>query len=205
MHPVSRTAVLAGPAALLILLLAGASTTALDAADLAVTAQGRLTATTDAALIASASGDWRLEVLEVHGGWQLAAADLALSGPDGSRRILRDVAGTAFLVADSGRLIAITDVCDGACPTRVQVLDAAGRELWAQDVGGLCDPALSSDGASLVWRHREGTSRLDLQTLTTTSIPPAPPSPPGRATVSPASRRRIPTRWPSSGVPTSLG
>lgn len=155
-----------------LLTLAGVPAHARDAADLAVSAQGRLAAAAGPAALTSPSGAWHLEVLAVRGGWQLAAADLAITGPDTPRRTLPDVAGTAFLITDAGRLVAISDVGDGACPTRVRVLDAAGQELWAQDVIGLCDPALASDGGSVVWRQHGGATNLDLAALTTTAHPP---------------------------------
>ncbi len=142
------------------------------APDLAVSAQGRLVTAGAPAQVVSPLGGWTLDISFTRVGWQLSAADLVVTSPAGHRHVLHDVAGTAFLVSDVGRVVAITDVCDGACASRLRVLDLAGAELSARDVAGFSEPVLSSDGAALGFRHVDGVSVLDLTTLATTGYPP---------------------------------
>jgi len=163
----SRTA----RAALTTFLLLGAISAFAATDEVSVSAQGRLMTTAAPGRIASPSGAWRAEIVVTRAGWQLGGADLVVTSPTGERHHLRDVDGSAFLISDTGRLVAITDVCDGACPTRVRVLDQRGRELASRDVAGLTDPVLSSDGTNLAYRHRDGVTVLDLTTLAATEHP----------------------------------
>ncbi len=159
------------PVAVLALLLAITLAAPAAAGELAVSAQGRLMPAGAPAPASSPGGGWTVDAAYVRAGWQLGAADLVITGPGGRRHVLRDVAGTAFLVTDDGLLVAITDVCDGACPSRVRILDLAGRELAGWDVAGLSDPVLAGDGRALAFRHREGVTVVDLATFATTTHP----------------------------------
>jgi murein DD-endopeptidase MepM/ murein hydrolase activator NlpD len=157
-------------AAVALLGVALTVSTALGAAD-AVTSQGMIIRDRDASLRVSPLGTARIEVELAAGvGGRIEAAIVAAT-EDGVESSLGVVPGTAFFVSDVGRIVAIEPSETRAIPGVIRVLDLDGREAAAVRAPGLTDPALSSDGASLVYGTADAVTVMDLTTLEATTHP----------------------------------
>ena len=96
---------------------------------------------------------------------------IGITAEDGSRYLIPRVAGSAFLVSDLGRIVAIDTRDSTVVPSRITVLDLRGRTLRELDVDVLTDPALSADGTHLAYRERGGVAVLNLRTLEVSTHP----------------------------------
>lgn len=114
---------------------------------------------------------WALDVSPVVADLTYIESDLRLESKNGVVHHLPGVAGTGFLVSKYGQVITTEATHSEAVPVRVRVLSPDGQVQLEQEVLGLTDPALSSDGDQLVLRTRKNTAVLDLESFETTHYP----------------------------------
>ena len=134
------------------------------AAAAAVSPQGILLGTEESGWTVSPAGDFRMEVQVVGGDFHRIVADLRVIGPGGAEQRLRGIEGTAFLVADAGRVVVLTHDHPKHIPDRIEVFDLTGRRTIDERVFAVSDAVLASDGRGLACRTREGVLLLDLST-----------------------------------------
>jgi len=81
------------------------------------------------------------------------------------------VNGDGFYLAENGRLVVLDECPLPSIPSRVQVFEADGREVWSGNLLAPAAPSLSSDGLTFVAGVKDGTCVLDLERLTETRLP----------------------------------
>ncbi len=145
----------------LLLPTAGAS----DVPPFTVNAQGIFVEQGSEHMVHSPGGVYHLE-LDRPARPEAGLFRLTLVGPDGARHGLPDCRGTGCLVSDAGDVVTIDGADLSPYPSQIAAFDARGRERWRAEVRGLADATLSSGGALLAYRTRNGAECVDLSTFT---------------------------------------
>ncbi len=134
------------------------------AATAAVSPQGTLLDAQESGWAVSPAGTYRMKVEVLGGDCHRIIADLHVIGPNGTEHRLAGIEGTAFLIADLGRVVVLTHDHPAHIPDRIEVFDFTGRRWIDEQVFAMSDAALSSDGLGLACRTRQGVLLLDLAT-----------------------------------------
>lgn len=134
------------------------------AGHLSVSSTGRIISGSPPFLITSPDGRRQLRYTPAgfSGEFPLNRVELfAGDVPVGTRSGIR---GNGFLITDGGAFIAIERPDTDAVPGRITLfrLDGLQKTLSFQ---GLCSPEFSADQSTLVVRHRDGTSVIDIETF----------------------------------------
>ncbi|MBD3162999.1 MAG: peptidoglycan DD-metalloendopeptidase family protein [Candidatus Eisenbacteria bacterium] len=115
-------------------------------------------------IVRSPAGTATMEILPTGGDFHRIVADLRITTARGEETLLRQIEGTAFLISDVGRVVVLTTDHPRDVPSRIRVYDLDGRIVDRFRCFAMTDPALSSDGARLAYRTREGVLLRDLRT-----------------------------------------
>ncbi len=130
-----------------------------------VSAEGLITSDRGALVVNSPLGGYTLALTPTRAEHGLMQSRLEIREEGEESRFIPGVRGNAFFISDLERIVAIEVPDTTAVPGRLEVLDFHGRRLLVRELLPVSDPALSSDGSSLVFRSNREIHLLDLRTF----------------------------------------
>jgi hypothetical protein len=166
-----RSAVLLVAALLWTLTPSIASTAAFEPAPVEVSAQGVLRNAGSPLTRTSPLGTHALTVDPREGGFELLTVDLDVRSSGGATHRIAGVRGNDFLISDLGQVLVLETAESNNQPSALRVYNLAGGLAWERTIFSPMNPVLSTDGATLVLSHREGTLSVDLADFRERELP----------------------------------